>query len=909
MSDQLTQEPTVTKTIFPIDGMHCAGCANSAEKALNKLEGVEEASVSIASEQATVTYDREQTDRQQMAEAVREAGYEVPQSLETETFAIEGMHCSGCAASVEKALASVEGVTDATVNIATEQATVTFHPDQIQLEQLTEAVEEAGYTVAESATTGQFQVEGLNCAGCAQSVEKALQELEGVEKASANLATEKAEVSYRRGAVSPQQMAEAVSRAGYELVVNGKDASAKQAASAEERIEREQRKVDEARNNMWWAWAGTLPIMVWMIWKMSTGIALVTPALYDAAMILLSGAVLTVPGWETLRSAWKSSRNLSPNMDVLIAMGTLASLATGFVSLGHHLGVAPQFHSFAGIAGMIMAFHLTGRYIETKAKGRASEAIRKLLTLEAKEARIIRNGEEKMVPVSELLRDDIMIVKPGEKIPTDGVVVSGETSVDESIATGESMPVEKSKGDEVIGATINQQGTVRVRATKLGSETFLQQVIRMVEEAQGSKIPVQEFADRVTAVFVPIILVTSALTLASWLLFPDVFRGIALFAAEFMPWVNPEMGDVALAFYAAIAVMVIACPCALGLATPTALMVGSGKGAENGILIRRGAAIQQMKEVTTIVLDKTGTITKGRPGVTDLVAIEGATEEELLQWAASVEQHSEHPLGRAVVEEAEARGVELLETDQFEAITGKGVRASLNDQNIWVGSMRLMDEKEISYSGKIQDELERLESEAKTAVLVALDDAVQGVIAVADALKTDSTDAITAFKQLCMQPVMLTGDNERTAKAIAREVGIERVIAGVLPDQKSEQIRSLQQEGEIVAMVGDGINDAPALTQADVGIAIGTGTDVAIESGDIVLVKGDLSAVTRAVRLSNATFRKIRQNLFWAFFYNVVMIPLAIMGMMHPLMAEAAMAFSSINVVFNSRRLQSQSLD
>jgi Cu+-exporting ATPase len=501
-----------------------------------------------------------------------------------------------------------------------------------------------------------------------------------------------------------------------------------------------------------------------------------------------------------------------------------------------------------------------------------------------------------------------MVVRPGEKVPTDGVVVSGESSLDESLATGESMPVEKNPGDEVIGATINQEGVLRVRATRVGEETFLSQVIRMVEEAQGSKIPIQALADRITAVFVPIVIATALVTLGAWLLFPAFFGGIAAWAGGFLPWVNPGMGSVALALYAAIAVLVIACPCALGLATPTALMVGSGMGAKNGVLIRKGAAIQTLRDINTIVLDKTGTITRGEPGVTDVEVIGGLGEERLLRVAGAAEAGSEHPLGRAIAEHARSQvtgeAATLPKAGQFRAVRGKGVQAVVEGSTVLVGSEGFLTDEGVALGQETRERKDALEAQGKTVMYVAVEGELAGIIAVADTLKADSSDAVRALKELGFETAMMTGDNERTAQAIAARVGIDRVIANVLPDQKTEEIRRLQDRGLRVAMVGDGINDAPALTQADIGIAIGTGTDVAIEAGDIVLVQGDLSAVVKAVKLSRATFRKIRQNLFWAFFYNLVMVPLAIIGVMHPVLAEIAMALSSINVVTNSRRLE-----
>jgi Cu+-exporting ATPase len=524
--------------------------------------------------------------------------------------------------------------------------------------------------------------------------------------------------------------------------------------------------------------------------------------------------------------------------------------------------------------------------------------------LEAKTARILREDEEFEVSIEEVEEGDIMIVRPGEKIPTDGVVVEGESGVDESMATGESMPAQRKRGDAVIGATINQRGLLKVKATKVGEDTFLSQVIKMVEEAQGSKVPIQEFADRVTSYFVPAVLSLALLTLVLWLAFPSAMGSVGVVASQFLPWVDPSLGVVSLAIFATVATLVIACPCALGLATPTVLMVGSGMGAENGVLIRRGEAIQTLKDVKVMVFDKTGTITKGQPEVTDTIPAAGFSQEEVLRLAASVERGSEHPLAEAIIRKAEAQGLELAEPDRFEAVTGRGIRAEIAEESIvLVGNRQLLEEAGIDYSG-LKPALEMLEEEAKTAMLVARNGTCIGVIAEADALKEDSIMAIAELEKLGLQIAMLSGDNKRTAEAIARKVGISEVFAEVLPDKKVAQIRELQEKVGLVAMVGDGINDAPALTQANVGIAIGTGTDIAIEAGDVVLVRGDLSDVVKAVKLSRATFRKIRQNLFWAFFYNLVMIPFAMLGLAHPVIAEAAMAVSSVTVVTNANLLR-----
>ena len=593
----------------------------------------------------------------------------------TKQLQIEGMHCASCVQAVEKSLKKLDGVGEASVNLSTESATVEFDPSQVDVERLRKAVSDAGYEASERGRSTTLRIDGMHCASCVAAVEKSLKTVPGVKTASVNLATESAQVTYEDGSVAVDDLSAAVDRAGYQVVSESEAA----ARDMDAELEKDETKITDARRRMWTAWGVTIPIILWMLPEMIAGYMFLGEVGHSIGMLLLGSAAVFIPGFPTIRSAWKSATHLAPNMDVLIAMGTLASLATGVVAVLHSFGLAPSFASFAGVAGMIMAFHLTGRYIETKAKGRASQAIKQLLTLEAKEATVLRDGEEVTVPVSSLQIDDVMVVRPGEKVPTDGVVVSGESSLDESLATGESMPVDKTEGDEVIGATINQQGMLRVRATRVGSDTFLSQVIRMVEEAQGSKIPIQALADRITGIFVPIIIGLAAATLGAWLLFPGFFGGIAAAAGQFLPWVDPGMGAGALALYATIAVLVIACPCALGLATPTALMVGSGMGAQNGVLIRKGAAIQTLKDVTTIVFDKTGTITEGKPRVTEVIAAgapvpagaagsgdagdpgRAGAEHEVLATAAAAELGSEHPLGRAVVAHAREDGIEVAE--------------------------------------------------------------------------------------------------------------------------------------------------------------------------------------------------------------------------------------------------------
>ncbi len=747
-------------------------------------------------------------------------------------------------------------------------------------------------------------VSGMHCASCAINVEKAIKRLKGVTSAVVNIATEKAYVDIDPKLVTERDIISAIENAGYGVSsINYTDFE----IAREETIGKEEQKIKKAKKYMVLAWIFTAPIVFLMILMMITsGITHNHMFSYDIMMVVLASPVLFWLGLPTIRSAIKSVWHRSANMDTLIALGTSSSFATGLAMIfGVHIA------NYAGISAMIMAFHLTGRYIEAKAKGQASHAIKRLLELGAKTAFILVDGEEKEISVEKISVGDIMIVRPGEKIPTDGEVIEGESSVDESMATGESMPVKKKIGDPVIGATINQVGLLKVKATKVGKDTFLSQVIKMVEESQGSKVPIQKFADKVTAYFVPSVLLIALLTFIIWLIFPEQMKGIAIWAVNFIPWVNPNVSDLTSAIFATVAVLVIACPCALGLATPTALMVGSGMGAERGILIRDGSAIQTLKDVQTIVFDKTGTITKGRPEVTDIIPAEGLDSDYVLRLCASVELGSEHPLGQAIVRKAMEKELPLIPLRDFQAIPGKGVMGLLDGKVITVGNQRLLEEiyNKTSLPKWAKDEFARLESDAKTVMIVAKNGDIEGIVAVSDPIKEDSIQAIRDLEGMGIRTIMLTGDNKRTADAIAKKVGISNVIAEVLPDGKINVIKEIQSKLGLVAMVGDGINDAPALTQADVGIAIGTGTDIAIEASDITIVSGNLLAVVKAIKLSKATFRKIKQNLYWAYVYNILAIPLAVLGLLHPIIAEIAMASSSISVVTNANLLKKAKID
>lgn len=754
--------------------------------------------------------------------------------------------------------------------------------------------------------TKVYEVEGMHCAGCSSAVERSLNDVDGVE-ASVSLPAESATVTYDPERVPFADLADAVLRAGYRLKSEPTTAAGPAERERDQAARREER-LRSARLRMIGAWALALPIAIWMLPEMLAHVLWPSPLVFDLGILLLAIPVLAWPGRETMTGGLAALGRLRPNMDSLIALGSGAALVTGLVAVSHRLELGPPIMNYAGVGAMIMAIHLTGRYIEARARGRSSAAISRLLSLEARAARLERDGAEVEVPIREVGIGDVMIIRPGEKIPTDGVVVEGRSAVDESIATGESIPVDRGPGDQVIGATVNGQGVLRVRATGVGEDTFLAGVVRMVQQAQGSKVPIQEFADRVTAVFVPVVLALAAATLLAWLVTPGPLRAVAGWAGQFLPWVQPSLAPVSLAVYAALAVLVIACPCALGLATPTALMVGTGLGAENGILVRDGKAIQVLDGADVVVFDKTGTITRGRPTVTDVVPAPGVPEEELLRIAASLERHSEHPLGRAVVAAAESRGVSARRVSDFGSRTGFGVVATYDGRAGMAGRREMMEEAGVD-AGPLGETAQRLEGRGRTVVFVALGHELAGVIAIADQIKEDSARAIADLHRMGLRTVMLTGDNERTARAVAAAVGIDEVHSGLLPEEKVEAIRALQAEGRTVAMVGDGINDAPSLKQADVGLAIGTGTDIAIEAADLTLTSGSLRGVVRAVNLARATFGKIRQNLFWAYFYNTLAIPVAVLGLLHPLLAEAAMAGSSVTVVMNANSLRRVSLD
>lgn len=796
-----------------------------------------------------------------------------------EFLKIEGMSCAACALKIEKKLSKMPGVKGANVNFATEKATVEFDDRFLGKEQLEEAVKELGYGILKEKTSGstiaELNISGMTCAACSAKIERKLSKTEGVIKATVNLATNKATVQYDPAKIKISDLIKVAIDLGY-----GAE-PVETADQDREKAERE-REIRNLRRELLIAAVLSSPLILAMILGM---IGIDIPFLHDWRLQLaLATPVQFIIGFRFYRNSYYALRAKSPNMDVLVAMGTTAAY---FYSLYNSFfqelmpGMMMKDLYFEA-AAVIITLILLGKYLEAVAKGKTSEAIKKLMGLQAKTARVIRDGVEIDIPVEEVAIGEVVVVRPGEKIPVDGVIIEGSSAVDESMLTGESLPVEKEVGDEVIGATINKFGTFKFKTTKIGKETVLSQIIKMVEEAQGSKAPIQKIADRVSGVFVPVVLGVAALTFVIWY-FGDS---------------NLTKGIIS-----AVSVLVIACPCALGLATPTAIMVGTGKGAEQGILIKGGEHLETAYKIDTVVLDKTGTITKGRPEVTDIIPLSGSDRTELLRLAAIAEKKSEHPLGVAIFETAKAELGEVPDPEKFTAIPGRGVTAVIDGKEVLVGTRKLMEERGLDPTG-YELRLGELEDQGKTAMLMAVEHKLVALIAVADVIKDSSAEAIRELTGLGIEVYMITGDNRRTARAIAEQVGVKNVLAEVLPENKAEEVEKLRAQGRVVAMVGDGINDAPALATADIGMAIGTGTDIAMEAADITLMRGDLRSIVTAVRLSRKTMSKIKQNLFWAFIYNTIGIPFAAMGMLNPIIAGAAMAFSSVSVVTNSLSLK-----
>ena len=821
---------------------------------------------------------------------------------------VEGMTCAACVAHVEGALREVEGVSSVQVNLATEKAAVELDSGEVSLEEMVKAVDDVGYAIPVERM--DLNIGGMTCASCVAHVEGALRDMQGVLSANVNLATEKATVEYVPGVTSLQDFREAVDEVGY--TVEGLSEDSYGEAEELDRLARV-KEIRLLRNKF--AFAATLAAVIFL--GSFDGFPWVSNLMDRTYYPFLLWAVATPvqfwAGWAFYTSGLGALRHRVANMHTLIALGTSVAY-TYSVAIVFIRTFSPETLSARGMesqvyfdtAAIIIALILLGRFLEARAKGQTSEAIRRLMGLRPSTARVVRDGEEVDLPVEMVVPGDIIVVRPGEKLPVDGELVRGYSTIDESMLTGESMPVEKTEGSQVYGSTINRTGAFQFRATKVGKDTVLSQIIKLVEEAQGSRAPIQRLADVVSAYFVPAVLGLSAAAFLFWL------------------FLGPEP-SLTYALLVMVAVLIIACPCALGLATPTAIMVGTGKGAERGVLIRSAEALEIAHKVNVVVLDKTGTLTVGQPSVTDLIVSSGS-EEELLKLAASAERGSEHPLGEAIVRAAQQRGIALENVEGFEAIPGQGIQARVNGNTVILGNADMIETHGLHLDGLSARAVE-LSDQGKTPMFVASDGSVLGAIAVADTLKPEAVEVVSRLHDLGLEVIMLTGDTHRTAEAVASQVGVDRVIAQVLPQNKTEVVKELQQQGKVVAMVGDGINDAPALTQADIGIAMGTGTDVAMESADITLMRGDLNGVLTAFHLSRSTIRTIKQNLFWAFFYNTALIPVAAgvlyllfdglggvpsglhfffgdLGFLNPVLAALAMAFSSVTVVSNSLRLR-----
>jgi Cu+-exporting ATPase len=791
------------------------------------------------------------------------------------TLPITGMTCANCSNTIERNLKKLEGVTQINVNYAAENATCTFDPKLLKDKDIIQKIQTVGYSVPTAKI--ELAITGMTCANCVRAVERTLlKKTPGIIAANVNYATEKANIEYLPHQLTPTDIIAAIKRAGY-----GADTLTQQAPEE-----------NEQTHKFWIAIIFTLPLF---ILSMSRDFGLLGEWAHTTyinwLMLMMTLPVQFYVGSDYYIGAWKSLKNGAANMDVLIAMGTSVAF---FYSLAVLLNPAFGEHVYFETAAMIITLIKLGKLLEARAKNQSSTAIKKLIGLKPKTAKVIRDGKESDIPIETVITGDTIIIRPGEKIPVDGKIIQGHTTVDESMLTGESLPVHKQPGDTVIGATLNKQGLLKIKATKIGAETALAQIIHLVQQAQGSKAPIQHIADKVASIFVPTIIAIATLTLITW-------------------WIN---ADFASGMIRMVAVLIIACPCALGLATPTAIIVGTGKGAEHGILFKNSQALEQAHKLKIIVLDKTGTITTGQPTVTDIIIGQKEfNKKEILRLAASAERGSEHPLGEAIIQSA--KGLPLAEPQQFQAISGQGILAKVENRQIALGNQRLLKTPYLEKTDFLQSEEKRLQAQAKTVIWIIIDNQPVGLIAVADTIKKGSKEAIAEMHRLGLQVIMLTGDNQATAKTIAKEVGIDRILAEVLPDGKSNEIKKLQKEHPgIVAMVGDGINDAPALAQADIGIAIGTGTDIAIETADITLMRGDLRSVSQAIALSKATMRTIKQNLFFSFSYNILLVPVAmgvlypftalpmVIRALHPVLAAGAMAFSSVSVVMNSLRLR-----
>ena len=812
-------------------------------------------------------------------------------TVETETestmkkikIGVTGMTCAACSATVERSLNKKNGVANAVVNLTTHEAIVTYDPTLLDEAELVDAIESVGYGVRIEKV--ELLVIGMTCSSCAMNVENALKKVEGVLSVVVNLATRKATVEFNPGLVNVPLLEKAIKSVGYDIEKSIEE----DALTLRRRIERDERL--HYRNRLIFGAVFTTPLMVFMFIDLGIEDFMKIDSVRYSSLVLATLVYLYV-GWPFFKSAFKAIKHFTTNMDVLVSIGSSAAYIYSVVSI---IIKGPLYFE---TAAFILTALVVGKYFEAIAKGRTSDSIAKLLGLQPKTARVIRDEIELDIPISDVIIDDIVIVRPGEKIPVDGSIIEGLTAVDESMITGESLLVDKKIGDLVIGATINKNGFIKFKAEKVGSDTVLSQIIKSVEDAQGSKAPVQRLADRVSAYFVPVVIVIAILTLSIWLILGGIYGFTPIREVVLQNWYTHAILNT-------VAVLVIACPCALGLATPTGIMVGSGKGAELGILFKNAESLEKTLDIDTILFDKTGTLTKGIPEVTDIIPLNPKiTEEDILYLSASAEKGSEHSLGESIVRAASMRNISLNEPDEFSAVPGKGIIATVNDANIILGNKSLMKDQKIGLVENLDEQMISLQKDGKTVMILAKNKEILGLIAVADVIKESSIEAVRILKSLGKEVIMVTGDNKRTAEAIAKQAGIERVFAEVLPEDKAKLVREIQQENRKVGMVGDGINDAPALAQAEIGFAVASGTDVSIETANVTLMRSDLTQVVDAIELSGATLKIIKQNLLWAFFFNIIAIPVAAIGLLVPMIAAAAMAFSSVFVVTNSLRLK-----
>ena len=890
------------KETYKIGGMTCASCAKAVERATKKLDGVESSSVNIATEKLNIEYDKQKVSFDDIKLAIEKAGYKVIKENNTKSLELKigGMTCAACAKAVERVTKKLDGVEKSNVNIATEKASIEYDSSKVKVSDIKSVIEKAGYSIIEeNKKTLELKIGGMTCAACAKAVERVTKKLDGVENSSVNIATEKANIEYDSSKIKISQIKSAIEKAGYSIIEEKKE------SLVDEDKLRKEKEMKTLFTKFIIAVGFSVPLfyiaMGPMIskpfgpWPVPSIIdPMINPLNYALIQMILVIPVM-IAGYKFYVNGFKSLINRNPNMDTLVAIGTSAAFlysayttfkiatTTMEVNHGHH-------QLYFESAGIIIALILLGKYLESRSKGKTGEAIKKLMGLQPKTALIVKGNQEIEIPIDEVEVGDIIIVKPGSKIPVDGVVVEGHTSVDESMLTGESIPVEKNVGDNVTGASINKNGVIKFRAEKVGSDTVLAQIIKLVEDAQGKKAPIAALADTVSGYFVPTVIIIALVSATLWFIVG-----------------NKDLEFVLTIF---ISVLVIACPCALGLATPTAIMVGTGKGAENGILIKSGEALELAHKVDTVIFDKTGTITEGKPTVTDIITTNDIDERYLIQLAVSAEKNSEHPLGEAIVKYGEENNIEFKKVEEFKAIPGHGIEVTIDSKVILLGNKKLMNDKNIAL-GSLEDKSDELAYVGKTPMYISIDNTLGGIIAVADTVKENSKKSIEKLHEMGIKVAMVTGDNKKTADAIAKEVGIDIVVSEVLPKDKSNEVKKLQEQGKFVAMVGDGINDAPALAQADIGIAIGSGTDVAMESADIVLMKSDLMDVPTSIKLSNETIKNIKQNLFWAFGYNTIGIPIAagllyIFGgpLLNPMFAAAAMSLSSVSVVTNALRLK-----